>query len=197
MSRLIESIRLFNGKFERLELHQARLNNSFQTIFRKNPGWSLQALLQNQDVPQSGLYKCRIVYDDQHQQVEFKLYKPSAIKTLKRVADNTIDYQHKWENRDQLNNAFSKRGDCDDILIVRNGLITDSLYANVAFQKAGKWYTPQSCLLAGTMRQFLLNTGVISEKEITEETLREFEACKLINAMLGWDGPTIDISNIY
>lgn len=197
MSRLIESIRLFNGKFSRLELHEERMQNSFQEVLKQKPDWSLEALLNEQPIPQSGLYKCRVVYDDQHQQVEFMPYQPRQIKTLKLVADNIIEYNHKWEKRGPLDDAFAERGDCDDILIVKNGLITDSSYANVVFQKGENWFTPQSYLLPGTMRQFLLNTGLITEHMITEKNLKEFDRCKLINAMLGWDSPVIDVSNIY
>jgi 4-amino-4-deoxychorismate lyase len=197
MSRLIESIRVFNGQFDRLELHQARFVNSFRSIFKRSPDWSLESLLGGQPIPQTGLYKCRVVYDDQYRQVEFKPYEPRQIKTLKLVVDNTLSYEHKWENRAALDRAFVQRDSCDDILIVKNGLITDASYANVVFQKGETWFTPQSCLLAGTMRQFLLTTGVIEERVITRENVKEFDRCKLINAMLGWDSPAIDVSNIY
>jgi 4-amino-4-deoxychorismate lyase len=197
MSRLIESIRLFNGQFSRLELHQARLDNSFRTIFKRSPDWNLQSLLEEQTIPQSGLYKCRVVYDDQQKHVEFKPYEPRSIKTLKLVSDDSIEYNHKWEKRGSLDDAFAQREGCDDILIVKNGLITDSSYANVVLQKDENWFTPKSCLLPGTMRQFLLNTGVITEHTITEKNLKEFDRCKLINAMLEWDSPAIEVSNIY
>ena len=137
------------------------------------------------------------MYDDQHQQVEFKPYQPRQIKTLKLVANNIIEYNHKWEKRGPLDDAFAERVDCDDILIVKNGFITDSSYANVVFQKGENWFTPQSYLLPGTMRKFLLNTSVVKEHSITEKNLKEFERCKMINAMLGWDSPAIDVSNIY
>jgi len=195
MSRLIESIRLFNGKFSRLDLHQARLSNSFRTVFGKDPEWKLETLLRAQKIPQEGLYKCRVVYGEQ-QQVEFTLYEPKPIQTLKLVEGGDIRYDHKWENREQLDNAFAKRGSCDDVLILKNGLITDSYYANVVFKKGNKWYTPQSYLLPGTMRQFLLKTGVIEKRVISEKSFKEFERFKLINAMLEWDGPEIDIDHI-
>jgi hypothetical protein len=47
------------------------------------------------------------------------------------------------------------------------------------------------------MRQFLLNAGVIEERVITEKNLIEFDQFKLINAMLEWDSPAHDVSNIY
>jgi 4-amino-4-deoxychorismate lyase len=188
---------LYNGRFDRLAQHQARIEDSFRAIFKKNPDWNLEKFLNEQAVPPSGLYKCRVVYDDQYHQVEYQPYQVRPIKTLKLVMANDIEYRYKWENRDSLESLFKQRASCDDILIVKNGQITDSSYANVAFQQEGKWFTPKSCLLPGTMRQFLLAAGVVEVCEITEKNLKTFDHCKLINAMLGWESPVIDVSNIY
>jgi 4-amino-4-deoxychorismate lyase len=197
MSRLVESIRLFNGEFSRLQLHEARMKNSLRRVFGKEAKWNLESLLTSSSIPREGLYKCRVLYDASHENVEFVPYAARQVRTLKIVYNNEIEYEHKWEAREQLNAAFAQRGSCDDILIVKNGLITDSYYANIAFHKAGKWYTPQSYLLPGTMRLSLLNAGVIEVCEITVDNFREFDHFKLINAMLEWDFPAIDVSNIY
>ena len=197
MSRLIESIRLFNGQFSRLDLHQDRLNNSFRMVFGKEPRWNLESILKARAIPDNGLYKCRVVYDDKDIQIEFGLYQTRSVQSLKLMVNDDMDYAHKWRNRDSLDKAFAQRGKCDDILIIKNGLITDTLYANIAFQQGNKWYTPQTYLLPGTMRKFLLNTGVIEESVITERNFREFDRFRLINAMLEWDSPALDVSNIY
>ena len=197
MSRLIDSIRLFNGKFSRLDLHQGRVDNSFRSIYNADPKWRLESLLETEKIPGEGLYKCRVVYDDKAVQIEFIPYKSKPVKTLKLLRDDNIVYDHKWENRSELNATFALRGSCDDILIVKNGLITDTLYANIVFGKNGKWYTPQSYLLQGTMRQYLLKNGVIEKRVISGENFREYDQFKLVNAMLEWDGPANDVSNIY
>lgn len=197
MFRLIESIRLFNGEFSRLQWHESRMANSFERVFGKPVPWNLKALLISSPIPKTGLYKCRLVYDAQHVNVEFVPYVATPIRSLKLIVNNEIDYEYKWEAREQLDAAFAQRGSCDDILIVKNGLITDSYYANIAFHKAGKWYTPESCLLPGTMRQFLLNAGVLEQNTITANNFREFDRFKLINAMREWDAPALDVSNIY
>ncbi len=46
------------------------------------------------------------------------------------------------------------------------------------------------------MRQFLLDSGTIREEEITEVDIPRFEKFKLINAMIGWAGAEINVSNI-
>ena len=63
---------------------------------------------------------------------------------------------------------LDKKGDCDDILIIRNGLITDMSYANVAFFDGTQWLTPRIPLLAGTCRERLLETGPIREADIAD-----------------------------
>jgi 4-amino-4-deoxychorismate lyase len=53
-------------------------------------------------------------------------------------------------------NCISNAEGCDDIIIVRNGFVTDASYANLIFRKGDEWFTPATFLLAGTMRAFLL-----------------------------------------
>ncbi len=196
MYRLFESIRLSNGKFYRLDLHQIRINHSFITIFKKQPSWSLQVVLDSSDVPQAGLYKCRVVYDEHSVQIEFVPYSMKPIQSLKLVIDDAANYEHKWEDRTQLQAAFVNKGDCDDILIVKNGLITDSLFANIVFYKDGNWFTPKSYLLKGTMRQYLLQVNRIEEADITLDNFRTYKYFKLINALFEWDGLETDVSKI-
>ena len=74
---------------------------------------------------------------------------------------------------------------CDEILIVRDGAITDTSYSNVAFFDGRKYVTPDTFLLNGTRRQYLLGTGVLTECRITPSDLGGFERVVLINAMLG------------
>jgi 4-amino-4-deoxychorismate lyase len=115
---------------------------------------------------------------------------------LKIIVDNEISYAHKFEDRHELNALYSKRELCDDILIVKQGLITDTSYANIVFKESDHWVTPTSYLLAGTMRQNLLDKKIITEDEIRVTDLARFKKFKLINAMVGFDGPEIDVSNI-
>ena len=61
---------------------------------------------------------------------------------------------------------FLIRQDKDDILIVKNGLLTDTSIANIALYDGNDWYTPLHPLLKGTKRAELLDKGVLKEKEI-------------------------------
>ena len=90
------------------------------------------------------------------------------------------------------------RGDCDDILIINKGMVTDSSYANVVFRDLdGNWVTPSTYLLSGTKRASLLQKGLIKETIITYRDLNKYTEVKLINAMIGIDDTEeILVSNI-
>jgi len=119
------------------------------------------------------------------------------IKSLKLVEDDKIDYRYKFADRQHLGRLFERRGDCDDILIVKNGCITDSFTANVIFSDGSRWWTPDTPLLAGTMRAKLLKEGKISECRITPNGLNKYLKAGLINAMQDIDNmPVIAIDRI-
>jgi len=115
---------------------------------------------------------------------------------LRVVEHDRVSYEYKYVDRKVLNRLFELRKGCDDILIVKRGYVTDASYANIVFRRGKNWYTPWSALLKGTQRKKLLDTNVIQEEEIRAEDIASFETFKLINALLEFDGPEIDVSNI-
>ncbi|HZX75108.1 MAG TPA: aminotransferase class IV [Cyclobacteriaceae bacterium] len=196
MSLLIETICLKDGKFMNLKYHEQRAQRALQLLYESTAKPGLEDYLKNTEFPTQGFYKCRITYNDQFRKVEFINYEKRIVNSLKIIVDNEISYAHKFEDRHELNALYSKRELCDDILIVKQGLITDTSYANIVFKESDHWVTPTSYLLAGTMRQNLLDKKIITEDEIRVTDLARFKKFKLINAMVGFDGPEIDVSNI-
>ena len=132
-------------------------------------------------------------------EVQVLPYRERPISTLKLVVDDSIDYRYKYADRGSLENLLLLKGDCDDILIVKNGCISDTSFTNIVFQAAdGSWVTPDTPLLRGTMLQFLLKEGKISEKRIMLENLAEYTKARLINCMLDLDSsPSIPIKSIH
>ncbi|GIL23528.1 MAG: hypothetical protein BroJett042_20410 [Bacteroidota bacterium] len=195
MCRLFESIYVRDGQFRNLPLHQARITRSAQALFKQPLGWTLDSILIQANIPKNGLYKVRLVYDQVQAQVEFIPYQVKAVTTLKLV-EADFDYAHKYENREALNKVFNSREGCDDVIIVQNGFVTDASYANLIFKKNNEWFTPDVCLLEGTMRTHLLKEQKISEAIIRVNNLHQYESCKLINALVGMDGPEIPIAAI-
>lgn len=195
MCQLLESIYLNNGKFRNLDYHQERMNKSSQTLFGTNSP-ELVASLANKIIPSSGLFKVRISYDTIIRSIEFVEYQIKPITSLKLVYDNQISYDHKFSDRVRVEKLLEQRKDADEILIVKNGLITDASYANIIFKKGNRWFTPNTYLLNGVMRQALLNNKSIEVADINQINFREYESCKLINAMLGINASEIPVEAI-
>ncbi|HZY81265.1 MAG TPA: aminotransferase class IV [Cyclobacteriaceae bacterium] len=189
MSRLIETIRFSGGKPLNIDYHLKRINAS-------RPTWDRIAMLESIQVPDSITHKVRVVYDRTTYSVNIEPYTIRPVRTLKLVTDNNIVYDHKYEDRKALNVLFSRRTDCDDILIVKNGVITDTSYSNIIFRKDDTWFTPTTFLLNGTMRQYLLDKRMISEAPITPANITRYSHFKLINAMLRDEAPESEVLNI-
>lgn len=196
MSRLLESIYLKDGQFRNLSYHMRRMKQSSLALFGKEIQGNFENWFDEEQIPQTGWFKCRIVYQAFIEQVEFVPYSEKPVRSLKLVTDNSISYSHKFLDRHQLQQLFEQRGEADDIIIVKDNAITDSTYANLIFRKKEKWYTPTSCLLKGTMRESLLQANRIEEINIEVKDLSAYQSCKLINSMLGMDTAEIDIRSI-
>jgi len=182
MCRLIETIKVQDGTIHNLALHQQRMDRSRRRLFGPLPPIDLEGLQYS--APPEGLYKCRIVYNQSLHWVEFLPYHRREIRSLRLVEDDSIDYALKYEDRRHLQRLQQQSGACDDIIIVKNGCITDSTYANLLFESEGRLYTPDTPLLPGIRREQLLREGRISERRITPGDVPHFERVHLINAML-------------
>lgn len=197
MFRLIESIRLEDGEWFNLHYHQQRMDESVFLLTGVQNKIQLISLLQKQNLPVTGKFKCRIVYSEVGG-IEMSLtpYETRTINSIRIIHDNTIDYAFKFEDRTPLNNLFAQRNTCDDILIIKNGLVTDASYSNVVFFDGTRWLTPAQPLLKGTMRQYLLDSGAIVEEAIRADQIPLFKKVRLINALLGFNGPELSVSQI-
>jgi 4-amino-4-deoxychorismate lyase len=198
MSPLVESIKMNDGIIYNIEYHQDRLRRSLHELFPNVTAIDLVNELSRVQLPNSGLYKVRVVYGPDVEKIEAVSYAFPTIKSLKVVYHNDIDYHLKYTNRQLLNNLYSLRGSCNDIIIIKNGLVTDSFSANLLFFNGQHWLTAESPLLKGTKRQWLLDKGLIFESRINVSDLTSFQKVGLINAMIDFDEmPIIDIKNVY
>jgi len=197
MSLFIETIRLLDGELKNLRFHQERLERTRHKKLgiRKHP--LLEELIQIPRGLEKGLFKCRLIYGNEVKRIEFEPYEKRKITCLKVVDSDTITYSYKSADRSELDALFRLRGRCDDILIIRNGYITDSYYANVVFWDGENWFTPYKPLLPGTMRACLLEKGIIREREIILGDLARFQKLRLINAMSDLDeAPEVPVENL-
>lgn len=139
-----------------------------------------------------------MIYGDKIQKVQLLPYRIKHVSSLKIIEAGDLSYEVKWLERSQLEKCYQKKGDCDDIILLKNGLVTDAYYANLLFLQKGKWFTPKSPLLHGVQRQILLETKKIKAIDIPAKDIKKFTKVKLINAMLDLQsGPEVSPGNIY
>lgn len=184
MCRLIETIKLQDGLFHNLYLHMARMNRSRSELWNENKTVDLSLTLSELNIPHEGLWRCRITYARQIEEISLSPYNIKKISSLKIMRDDILDYAYKYEDRSGLQKLLEYKGIADDILIVQQGLVTDCSYANLIFLKNQQWYTPSRPLLKGTKREKLLGERKILEMEIHEKDLGLYEKAGLINAFL-------------
>lgn len=184
MYPFIETIRIEDGKIWNLSYHQKRLNRTMAHFWPETNVVDLKNALKDASLTEEET-KARVVYDkDGVKDVSFAAYHPLNIHSLKLVTCNDIDYEYKSADRSRLQKLKEQRGDCDEIIIVRNGLLTDTSYSNIALFDGKHWYTPKHPLLKGTMRQSLIDQGMIQEYDLLPEDLNRFSKVSLINAMM-------------
>jgi 4-amino-4-deoxychorismate lyase len=196
MFPLFESIRLQNGQWKNLEYHQERMNRAIRELFNRLNTIDLKTHLHAKPWPRQGLYKVRIIYGMEIQSTEILPYTIPQVKRLKVVHMPPFEYSHKYVDRGLLDTAYAMRDSCDEIMIVINGSITDAWGANLVFTDGTHWVTPEHPLLAGTMRQQLLDQGRITTAPLRIEDLAAFTGVRLINAMNELEGPFVDVSRI-
>jgi len=187
---LLESIFLKDGQFRHLKLHQKRIDYSRKQALNLEYTLDLEDFLSQFQILQQGIFKCRILYGVDFKKPEFVAYNYKPINSLKIIEVNTLNYSLKFSNRAAINEAYNKRQDCDDVLLVKQGFITDSSYCNIAFREGDQWFTPDKPLLKGVQRQYLLDQGIIREQEIRIVDLVRFSSFKLFNAMIDWQMAT-------
>ncbi len=198
MCLLIETIQINEGKIQCLEFHQNRMNTSFYELFGFENTINLKQYIQIPNNALQGIWKCRIVYSRKIEEITFTAYNYRIINSLQLVYCNDINYSYKYENRDYLQELQKQKQHADEILIVKNGYITDTSYSNIAFYDGNKWVTPSTYLLKGTKREYLLQIGAIIEKQIQVSDLPKFTKARLLNCFCDLDkGNDIPIENIY
>lgn len=183
-----------------MPLHQQRMDSTRAQVLGLGPGPVLAQVLPPHLPKHLGLFKCRVLYAAHIEEVQLSPYQPAQVNALQLVHCNHIDYAHKYEDRQLLQQLTAQHTAAphQDIWIVKNGLLTDASYANVALYDGCRWLTPSTPLLQGTQRARLLAEGLLAEEELRPADLRLFKKAALINAMRGIEGQAlIDVQHIY
>lgn len=191
-----EVICVRNGQLQRLDYHYRRMSNTCKTFYNKE--LSFECLSDGlASCSKEVLYKCRIVYGEKIESVTYTEYHPKQVNTVQFVYDDAIEYSYKYLDRSALTKLVENRG-TDDIIIVKNGYITDSSFCNLIFEDAeGQKFTPKEALLKGTYREWLLKYGIVEEVSIRKEDVYRYKYVYFVNAMRGLDDCTkMEISKL-
>lgn len=185
--RLLETIQIENGQAKHLSYHNERMNRSRHQMMCAIGDIYIEEVLKIPEEYQQGKVKCRVLYDEQVRKIEFEHYRERKIDSFYLV-ETQMTYDHKFEDRQQFNELKSSYSTSSEIILVKDGFITDTSYSNLVFKhKNGDWLTPNTPLLLGTQREFLLDEGIIEESKIKVTDLNQFTHFMMINAMLDFD----------
>lgn len=181
MYPLFETIRVDWGLAHLLSYHQERLERSYQQFFKKSCPWELASILPQ--LPATGLFKLRFLYNDHSYSFEIVPYKSKTINSLKLIEIDDYQYDLKFTDRSFIDQTFALRGDCDDVLMTKNGYLTDTSYCNILLFDGIEWVTPEKPLFKGVQRQYLLDQKIVASRSIHTHDLNQYQECQLVNAL--------------
>lgn len=165
-----------------LDLHTERLNRTRAEVFGATGRIDISEHITLSSC--RGKTKCRVIYGAEIVSVTYSPYGMRPVTSLKTVICDEIDYRLKSLDRSSIDALFATRGKCDDILIIKEGLVTDTSIANVALFDGKSWYTPKTPLLAGVRRSRLIAEGIIEERDIEAADIEKYCRIALFNAMI-------------
>ncbi|OBX00842.1 hypothetical protein QV05_06880 [Gallibacterium genomosp. 1] len=186
---LFETLCIENGQVQNLALHQQRYENSLREFYAGQPYniFSLAKILQKNTALwanlQSPIIRCRIDYNATQYHLQCFPYQRKNYQRFQPVICDDIDYHLKYSDRAIFKELLKQKGDCDEIMIIKNGMITDCSIGNLVLRQGSQWFTPDSPLLIGTQRTKLLQENKIIEIKISISDLPLYEEIRLINAL--------------
>ena len=185
MHEFFETIRIEDGEVRNIEWHQKRCERTL-AHFGSKERLDLAGAIEP---PESkGLFRCKVVYTPQKiVDVFYYPYRKRSVRSLKLVEANELEYSFKYLDRSGIDALFAKRGECDEIVMIKNGLLADTSIANIAFFDGKRWLTPAKPLLEGTTRARYIEEKKLTPAEIRPDMLHSFSKIALLNAMIDFD----------
>ncbi len=174
--RLLETIHVVDAKALNLAYHQQRMKESRDILGYSSP------LTLDLDPPAQGNYRCRIIYEEMIETIEYIPYQPKRIHSFKLIHSD-IDYALKYEDRSEIELLLDQKDKADEIIIIKEGLVTDTSIANLCFFDGKQWLTPEHPLLKGTTRQRLLDEKRIVCAKIHYTDIPQYSKIAVMNAM--------------
>jgi 4-amino-4-deoxychorismate lyase len=180
---LLETLRIEGGEVQNLLWHNRRFHRSRRELFGAEEELDLIDFLG--DLPAEGIWRARVLYTSYIEKVEILPYSLHLPKCF-ALAEYDGDYRFKYADRSSFDALKAAHPGAEELLLCRDGLLTDTTIANLALYREGRWYTPARPLLEGTTRARLLAEGKLILAEIPCKSIREYEALAVMNAMTGF-----------
>jgi 4-amino-4-deoxychorismate lyase len=181
MFSFLETICIENGLLKNLPYHQKRVHETFESFYPDLIEFDLSDTLSKQNIPSTGIYRGRVIYEEKIISIEFIPYQEKPIAVLKIVNTGEFDYGFKWADRSYFEHTLTENKEVDEVIFELDGKIQDCTIANLAFLKNGIWYTPKNPLHWGTTRARLIDENKIQETDILVDELSSYSHICLIN----------------
>ena len=165
MCQYIETLRVVDGCVCNLAYHEQRMNRTRKEMLGQPEPLHIADLLKAVSLPME-CSKLRFVYDKEGiHDITCTPYTCREIRSLHLVYADNISYPYKSTDRSALNELKKS-------------------YTNIALYDGEQWFTPSTPLLCGTMRQRLLDCGLLQEREISVSDIPNYQYISLFNAMI-------------
>lgn len=165
-------------------------------MFNANDHIDLRQHIQIPNQYLVGLVKCRIIYDYDILSVSFSSYTIRDIESIAIAQADETSYPYKYHERSNLSAIRDQYRDFDEVIMVRDGLLTDAYYYNIVLKIDGDYLTPRLPLLKGIMRAKLIANQRVIPKDLTLEDLKVSDKIYLVNALTNLGQITLTPSNI-
>ncbi|MFN8281109.1 MAG: aminotransferase class IV [Saprospiraceae bacterium] len=180
MYPFIETIRLIDGRFRNVEFHNERVRNTFMKFYPQHEPHDLKVIISQLGGKSNG--RVKVLYNSER--LYFSISPIFNLKTTHYHLLESPRLRYDFKFYDRLSLVHVQRNDrYIEPVFCRNGMITDTSRANLIFREGSKWYTPDTFLLNGSMRQSLLSLGYIQSTPIHKSELYRFNGFKPINAL--------------
>lgn len=175
-----ETIKSIDGNLQNIEFHQKRFENTRKALFKQSDEISLR---EHISVPKQGTYRVKVEYNNKIQNVTCKEYEETRVFKKFLLCNADFEYAFKFCERE----CFCKpKHGADEILFLKNNLLSDTTIANIALMKDGVWFTPKKPLLKGTTRERLLEQGLLKEDNLGINDLKIAQKFAIMNALIGF-----------
>ena len=184
MVELFETICIEDGVAHHLEYHHDRLHRARYELFGYTD--TIDIAKELRDIPTSGVYRAKLIYNVSILSLDYYPYTLRKIEQIS-IVESDIDYNYKYLDRALLDSLLTEKSSSDEILLTRDGLLTDTTIANIALRREDRWYTPAQPLLEGTTRARLIDSGFLLPIDIEVSTIESYDGLALMNAMIGFE----------